>query len=69
MDFERCPSCRKPLQGIVCKCGLDVREAEIVRCHDCGERTTESESERVPRGGSRIGSRPELKPVCPDCLR
>ena len=67
MTLDVCPKCREPLQGLVCRCGLDVREADIIRCEDCGQPTVKSDIEQVKRTTGHPMHRSYRAEICPDC--
>lgn len=67
LDYEKCPNCREPLQGEVCRCGCNVREADWDYCYSCKEPTLEEDLEREKRIPSRSYSIPRTVIVCPDC--
>lgn len=62
-----CPRCHKPLTGPKCRhCGLDTHEADIVRCSDCGDRTTKEVAKEV-RTQKDISARWVTKYYCQGC--
>jgi len=44
MTVELCPGCRDPLQGLVCHCGTDLREVDVIRCDKCGKPAVKEET-------------------------
>jgi len=66
-DPRLCPECREPRQGLVCQCGCDLREVDVVYCAECSKPATKEAADRQTWQGSSVAHASKSGYFCPNC--